>query len=61
MSTPAIPELLDDPCINFRLKRWLREALAGDPLDAYYDAQLLAAALKQRIDELLERDSRHAS
>jgi hypothetical protein len=61
MSTPAIPELLADPCITFRLKRWLREALTADPLDACYDAQLLAAVLRQRVEELLETESHHAS
>jgi hypothetical protein len=61
MSTPSIPELLTDPCITFRLKNWLREALAADPLDAYYDAQLLAAVLRQRVEELLETESHHAS
>jgi hypothetical protein len=61
MSTPGIPELLTDPCITFRLKNWLREALTADPLDTYYDAQLLAAVLRRRVEELLERESRHAS
>jgi hypothetical protein len=61
MSTPAIPELLSDPCITFRLKNWLREALAADPLDAYYDAQLLADVLRQRVDEILGTESGHAS
>jgi hypothetical protein len=61
MSTPAIPELLSDPSITFRLKNWLREALAADPLDAYYDAQLLADVLRQRVDEILGAESGHAS
>jgi len=43
------------------LKRWLREALTADPLDACYDAQLLAAVLRQRVEELLETESHHAS
>ena len=61
MSTPAIPELLSDPCITFRLKNWLREALSADPLDSCYDAQLLADVLRQRVDEILGTDSGHAS
>lgn len=53
MSTPTVSQLLADPCITYRLKDWLREAFTGDPLDAYYDAQLLADVLKRRMDEAL--------
>jgi hypothetical protein len=54
MSTPSVEQVLEDPCVNYRLKNWLREALKVDPLDAYYDAQLLADVLKQRVDQILE-------
>ena len=54
MSAPSVEQVLEDPCVNYRLKRWLREALAADALDAYYDAQLLADVLRQRVDELLK-------
>ena len=54
MSTPTVQEVLADPCVNYRLKRWLREALTADALDAYYDAQLLADVLRQRVDQLLK-------
>jgi hypothetical protein len=54
MSTPSIQQVLEDPCVNYRLKNWLREALAADALDAYYDAQLLADVLKQRVDQILQ-------
>jgi hypothetical protein len=54
MSTPSVQQVLEDPCINYRLKNWLREALKGDARDAYYDAQLLADVLKQRIDLILK-------
>ena len=61
MSAPSVPELLADPCITYRLKAWLREALAADPLDAYYDALLLAEVLKRRMEEALGMESSHAS
>jgi hypothetical protein len=61
MSTPGISELLSDPCVTFRLKNWLREALGTDPVDAYYDAQLLADVLRQRVDELLGTESGNAN
>jgi hypothetical protein len=54
MSAPSIEQVLEDPCVHYRLKRWLREALAADALDAYYDAQLLADVLRQRVDQLLK-------
>ena len=54
MTTPSVQQVLEDPCVHYRLKRWLREALAADALDAYYDAQLLADVLKQRADQLLK-------
>ena len=54
MSAPSIEQVLEDPCVHYRLKRWLREALAADALDAYYDAQLLADILRQRVDQLLK-------
>jgi hypothetical protein len=54
MSAPSVQQVLEDPCVTYRLKNWLREALNADALDAYYDAQLLADVLKQRIDEILK-------
>ena len=54
MSAPSVQQVLEDPCVHYRLKSWLREALAADALDAYYDAQLLADVLKQRVDQILQ-------
>jgi hypothetical protein len=54
MSTLSVQQILDDPCVHYRLKKWLREALAADALDAYYDAQLLADVLRQRVNQILE-------
>ena len=54
MSAPSVQQVLEDPCVTYRLKNWLREALNADALDAYYDAQLLADVLRQRIDEILK-------
>ena len=56
MSTPSVQQVLEDPCVNYRLKNWLREALRADALDAYYDAQLLADILKQRVDQILRKE-----
>jgi hypothetical protein len=54
MSTPSVEHVLEDPCVHYRLKNWLREALEADALDAYYDAQLLADVLRQRLDQMLK-------
>jgi hypothetical protein len=54
MSTPSVQQVLEDPCVHYRLKKWLREALAADALDAYYDAQLLADVLRQRLDQIMK-------
>ena len=54
MSIPSVQQVLEDPSVHYRLKRWLREALEADALDAYYDAQLLADVLKQRMDQILQ-------
>ena len=54
MSTPSVQQVLEDPCVHYRLKKWLREALKADALDAYYDAQLLADVLRQRLDQIMK-------
>ena len=54
MNTPSVEQVLEDPCVHYRLKNWLREALKADALDAYYDAQLLADVLRQRLDQILK-------
>lgn len=48
---PTIAEVIADPCIHFRLKRWLAEALNADPVDACQDAELLAKLLERRLTE----------
>jgi hypothetical protein len=57
VTTPSVQQVLEDPCVNYRLKRWLRETLAADALDAYYDAKLLADVLRQRVDQLLKGEN----
>jgi hypothetical protein len=54
MSTPSVQQVLEGPCVHYRLKKWLREALKADALDAYYDAQLLADVLRQRLDQIMK-------
>lgn len=48
---PTIAEVIADPSIRFRLKKWLQEAIDADPVDAYQDALLLAEVLKRRLNE----------
>jgi len=49
---PTIEQLLESQSGSYWLKDALRASLKRDLLDAYYDAQLLADALKVRLDNL---------
>ena len=48
---PTIAEVISDPSVTFRLKRWIQEAIDADPIDAYQDAILLAKLLKHRLTD----------
>ena len=42
----TIAEVIADPSVHIRLKRWLVEAIDADPVDALADAKLLYLLLK---------------
>lgn len=48
-----IKRLLSDPCVSFWLRNALLMALQRDPVDAAFDAELLALVLGKRADLLL--------
>jgi hypothetical protein len=48
---PSIPEVIADPSVRFRLKKWIQEAIDADPVDAYHDAVLLVALLEVRLQD----------
>jgi hypothetical protein len=47
-----------NPSVHFRVKEWLRQGLSADPVDAYYDALLVAELLKQRMEQDLRGGAR---
>jgi len=49
---PTVAEILRSLTASDWLRNALRASVQRDPLDAYYDAQLLASILKTRKDEL---------
>lgn len=51
---PSIAEVIADPSVRFRLKKWIQEAIDADPVDAYHDARLLSELLKNRMDAELD-------
>jgi hypothetical protein len=52
---PLCEELLTRNDVSYWLKNALRDALDRDPVDAVSDAELLAAALRQRAEAILLR------
>jgi len=55
MNNLKIQELLDSPCTSYWLKDALRSALNRDCVDAAADAEVLAAVLTLRAEEILGR------
>jgi hypothetical protein len=55
---PSLSQVMADPSVHFRVKEWLREGLSADPVDAYYDALLVAELLKQRMEQDLRGGAR---
>jgi len=55
---PSISQIIADPSVRFRIKEWLRQGLSADPVDAYYDALLVAELLKHRMDQDLKGGAR---
>ena len=50
MRENLIGRVLNDPSVRSWVKHQYRESLERDPVDAYEDAKLLAAILRERID-----------
>ncbi len=48
-----VAEVLESPCTHNYLKDALRVFLAKDPIDAANDADLLAAIMRQRVENYL--------
>lgn len=54
-SPPGLDAVLADPSVSRACKAVLRAWLGRDPVDAANDAELLAAVLGRRCDQLLRR------
>lgn len=54
---PTVDDLMADPSVSRFLKLTLDAWLFRDPVDAANDADLLAAVLGRRADEMLGRES----
>jgi len=50
----GIQDALTDPTIHNLTKDILRAAIEKDPIDSYFDVQLAADLLKDRMDRTLE-------
>ena len=53
MALPTIEQVLASPATHNWLKSALASALDKDPVDASYDAELLAKLLRARLDSML--------
>ena len=53
MALPTIEQVLASPATHYWLKDALQSALTKDPVDASYDAELLAKLLRARLDSIL--------
>ena len=50
---PTVAEVLASDSVHTWTKRALETSIGRDPLDAYYDALLVAEVLKGRMDAIL--------
>ena len=55
MSTPAVQNIMTDPCASYWLKNALKTALERDPVDAAADADMLQRILKRRMHKEQEK------
>ena len=55
MRENLIGRMLNDPMVSHWVKAKYRECLERDPVDAFGDAKLLTAMLRERVDETLAR------
>jgi hypothetical protein len=53
--TPLCMKIMNDYAATFWLKRTLASALERDPVDALADAEVLARALREHCDNVLQR------
>ena len=53
MALPTIEQVMANPATHNWLKLALASALDKDPVDAFYDAELLAKLLRARLDSIL--------
>ena len=54
---PTMDDLLDDPAVSYPLKAVLLVWSGRDPVDAARDADLLAAVMANRADDVTRRAS----
>jgi len=52
----SIQTILDDPAASDWLKTALRAALDRDPVDAVNDAEVMCEMLKQRLDDIFQKN-----
>lgn len=55
MRENLVGRLLNDPTVSHWVKEKYRECLERDPVDAFGDAKLLSAMLRERMDEALAK------
>ena len=55
MREGVIGKVLNDPSVHDWVKIEYRRSLSRDPLDAYEDARLLTAILRERMDQALAK------
>jgi len=55
MRENLIGRILNDPSVHDWVKVTYRQCLERDPVDAFGDAKILTAMLRERMDESIER------
>jgi hypothetical protein len=58
MITPNIQKALESNGVRFLAKNFLREAMTKDCVDAVYDARLVYELLKERMEKILDIESK---
>ena len=58
MRENLIGRMLNDPSVSHWVKEKYRESLDRDPMDAFGDAKLLTAMLRERMDDALKQAQR---
>lgn len=55
MRENLVGRMLNDPSVSHWVKAQYRESLERDPVDAFGDAKLLTAMLRERVDNELAK------